>query len=131
MRGRIFANFTNQVQFVKILPSKSFFFSRYSTQSVVIRENFTLEKLGKLNSRKFSPSIITSNTRSKHPNRTVNPQDFVPTLINRIGKIIQGLIQEQIYIYMKIFLNYHLGSWPQLKGLCAVMKPHNILCNMK
>ena len=30
-----------------------FLFSGYSTQSVMIRENFALEKLGKLNSRKL------------------------------------------------------------------------------
>ena len=32
-----------------------FLFSGYSTQSVTICENFALEKLGKLNSQKFSP----------------------------------------------------------------------------
>ena len=36
-----------------------FLFSGYSTQSVTIRENFALEKLGRLDSRKFSPSKIT------------------------------------------------------------------------
>ena len=52
-------NFMNRVQFVKILPLKCFFFSGYSTQSVTICENFALEKLGKLNSQKFSSSKIT------------------------------------------------------------------------
>ena len=44
-RGKIFANFTNRKQFVKILPSKCLLFNRYSLQSVTIRENFPLEKL--------------------------------------------------------------------------------------
>ena len=42
-RGKIFTNFTNQIQFVKILPSKYLSFSRYSKQSVMILENFALE----------------------------------------------------------------------------------------
>ena len=49
-RGEIFANFTNRVQFVKILPLKCLFFSSYYKQSVMIRESFALEKLRKLNS---------------------------------------------------------------------------------
>ena len=36
----------NRKQFVKILPSKYLLFNRYSLQSVTIRENFPLEKLG-------------------------------------------------------------------------------------
>ena len=43
-----------------------FLFSGYSTQSVTIRENFALEKLRKLNSRKFSPSKITHYMVSVH-----------------------------------------------------------------
>ena len=39
-----------------------FLFSGYSTQSVMIRENFVLEKLGKLNLQKFPPSKITRYT---------------------------------------------------------------------
>ena len=35
--------FTNQKQFVKILPSKCLLFNRYSLKSVTIRENFPLE----------------------------------------------------------------------------------------
>ena len=36
-----------------------FYFSGYSAQSVMIRENFALEKLEKLSLRKFSPRKIT------------------------------------------------------------------------
>ena len=39
-----------------------FLFSGFSTQSVMIRENFALEKLGRLNLHKFSPSKITRYT---------------------------------------------------------------------
>ena len=40
--GEIFVDFTNQVQFVKILPSK-YFFSWYFKQSVTIYENLPLK----------------------------------------------------------------------------------------
>ena len=54
-RGKIFANFLNRKQFVKILPLKSLLFNRYSLQSVTIRENFPLEKLGIAQFVKISP----------------------------------------------------------------------------
>ena len=47
---------------MKILPLKMFLSSGYSTQSVPIRENFALEKLGKLNLQKFFPLKITRYT---------------------------------------------------------------------
>ena len=45
-RGKIFANFMNRSEFVKILLSKRLLFNRYSLQSVTICVNFDLEKLG-------------------------------------------------------------------------------------
>ena len=36
LRGKIFVNFTNPKQFVKILPLKCLLFNRYSLQSVTI-----------------------------------------------------------------------------------------------
>ena len=45
-KGKIFANFMNQKQSVKILPSKCLLFNRYFLQSVTIYQNFPLDKLG-------------------------------------------------------------------------------------
>ena len=61
-RGKIFCEFHESSSIRENFTPEMFLFSEYSTQSVTICENFALEKLGKLNSRKFSPSKITHYT---------------------------------------------------------------------
>ena len=56
--GEIFREFHESSSIRENFTLEIFLFSGYSTQSVTICENFALEKLGKLNSQKFSPSKI-------------------------------------------------------------------------
>ena len=58
-KGENFREFHKSSSICENFTLEMFLFSGYSTLSVTICENFALEKLGKLNSRKFSPWKIT------------------------------------------------------------------------
>ena len=54
-RGESFCEFHKSSSIRENFILKMFLFSGYSTQSVMIHENFALEKLGRLNSWNFPP----------------------------------------------------------------------------
>ena len=57
-KGENFSEFHELSLIRENFTLKMFLFSGFSTQSVTIHENFPLEKLGRLSSRKFSPLKI-------------------------------------------------------------------------
>ena len=62
LEGEIFREFHKSSSIRENFTLEMFLFSRLSTKSVTIHENFALEKLGRLDSQKFSPSKITRYT---------------------------------------------------------------------